>query len=94
MGMRVIAIDGGEDKRKLCIDKLGAEKYIDFQEEKDIPGKVTEMTKVSFRLSNMRLPGADIDGSMVLMEPSFSLLPRHPTLLLLTSYDLVALWWR
>jgi propanol-preferring alcohol dehydrogenase len=29
MGMRVIAIDGGEEKRKLCKD-LGAEEYIDF----------------------------------------------------------------
>ena len=47
MGMRVIAIDGGEDKRKLCIDKLGAEKFIDFEQEKDIPKAVTEMTKVS-----------------------------------------------
>jgi len=29
MGMRVIAIDGGEEKRKLCKD-LGAEEFIDF----------------------------------------------------------------
>jgi alcohol dehydrogenase, propanol-preferring len=46
MGMRVIAVDGGDDKKKLCLDQLGAEKYIDFQQEKDIPAKVTEMTKV------------------------------------------------
>ncbi|KAK5168910.1 uncharacterized protein LTR77_006219 [Saxophila tyrrhenica] len=45
MGMRVIAIDGGEEKRELCLDHLGAEKYIDFEKEKDIPAKVTEMTK-------------------------------------------------
>jgi len=45
MGQRVIAIDGGDDKRKLCIDKLGAEIYIDFTQEKDIPAKVTEITK-------------------------------------------------
>jgi len=45
MGMRVIAIDAGDDKRKLCIDKLKAEKYIDFTQEKDITGKVTEITK-------------------------------------------------
>ena len=30
MGMRMIAIDGGEDKRKLCKEELGAEEYIDF----------------------------------------------------------------
>lgn len=29
MGMRVIAIDGGEEKAKLCKD-LGAEEYLDF----------------------------------------------------------------
>lgn len=46
MGMRVIAVDGGDDKRKLCLDKLGAEEYIDFTKEKDIPAKVTELTKV------------------------------------------------
>ena len=37
MGMRVIAVDGGDDKKKLCGD-LGAEKYIDFTQEKDITG--------------------------------------------------------
>jgi D-arabinose 1-dehydrogenase-like Zn-dependent alcohol dehydrogenase len=37
MGMRVIAVDGGDDKKKLCSD-LGAEKYIDFTQEKDITG--------------------------------------------------------
>jgi len=44
MGMRVIAVDGGDDKRKLCLDQLGAEKYIDYQQEKDIPAKVKEIT--------------------------------------------------
>ena len=27
MGIRVIAVDGGADKKKLCIDDLGAEEY-------------------------------------------------------------------
>lgn len=45
MGMRIIAVDGGDDKRKLCLDQLGAEIYIDFTKEKDIPAKVTEITK-------------------------------------------------
>lgn len=44
MGMRVIAVDGGEDKGKLCLEQLGAEKYVDFTQEKDIPAKVKEIT--------------------------------------------------
>jgi propanol-preferring alcohol dehydrogenase len=43
MGMRVIAIDGGKEKEELC-KKLGAEHYIDFTVEKDIPAKVMELT--------------------------------------------------
>ncbi|KAF8550404.1 mannitol-1-phosphate dehydrogenase M1PDH1 [Imleria badia] len=34
MGLRVIAIDSGEEKRKLCL-ALGAEKWIDFKESGD-----------------------------------------------------------
>ena len=44
MGMRVIAVDGGDEKRKLCIDELGAEQYIDFTQVKDIPAEVTKIT--------------------------------------------------
>ena len=29
---------------KLCIDQMGAEQYIDFTQEKDIPAKVKELT--------------------------------------------------
>lgn len=43
MGMRVIAIDGGDAKRDLC-KKLGAEQYIDFQQTKDIPAEVMKIT--------------------------------------------------
>mgnify|MGYP003740220761 FL=1 len=43
MGMRVIAIDGGKEKEELC-KRLGAEVYIDFLVEKDIPAKVMELT--------------------------------------------------
>lgn len=32
------------DIRKLCLEQLGAEKYIDFTQEKDIPAKVKEIT--------------------------------------------------
>ncbi|KAG8854179.1 alcohol dehydrogenase [Tulasnella sp. 330] len=35
MGLRVIAIDTGAEKKALCM-KLGAEKWIDFKETKDI----------------------------------------------------------
>jgi len=35
MGLRVIAIDTGAEKKALC-EKLGAERWIDFKEEKDI----------------------------------------------------------
>lgn len=31
--------------RKLCLEKLGAEEYIDFTQVKDIPAKVKELTK-------------------------------------------------
>ena len=41
--MRVIAIDGGNEKRDLC-KKLGAEEYIDFQTTKDITAEVMRIT--------------------------------------------------
>jgi len=43
MGMRVIAVDGGQQKRDMCM-KLGAEEFIDFTTEKDIPAKVMQIT--------------------------------------------------
>ena len=42
--MRVIAIDGGDEKRDLC-KKLGAEEFIDFTKVKDIPAEVMKITK-------------------------------------------------
>jgi propanol-preferring alcohol dehydrogenase len=44
MGMRVIAIDGGDEKAKLCKD-LGAEEYLDFTSVKDMAAEVTRITK-------------------------------------------------
>ena len=41
--MRIIAIDGGDDKKKLCKD-LGAEQYIDFTQVKDITEEVMKIT--------------------------------------------------
>lgn len=45
MGMRVIAIDGGDQKRELCLG-LGAEVFIDFQQIDDIATMISQITKV------------------------------------------------
>ncbi|KAF5370380.1 hypothetical protein D9758_006893 [Tetrapyrgos nigripes] len=44
MGLRVIAIDTGESKRDLCVNQLGAEKWIDFMESDDVIRDVKETT--------------------------------------------------
>lgn len=44
MGMRVIAVDGGEEKGKLCKD-LGAEEYLDFTAVSDMAAEVMRITK-------------------------------------------------
>ena len=41
--MRVIAVDGGDSKRELCLS-LGAEIYIDFKTTKDIATQVLKIT--------------------------------------------------
>jgi propanol-preferring alcohol dehydrogenase len=43
MGMRVIAIDGGNEKRDLC-KKLGAEVFIDYLTVQDIPAEIIKAT--------------------------------------------------
>ena len=43
MGRRVIAIDGGEEKHKLC-KTLGADVWIDFTTSKDIVGDIKKAT--------------------------------------------------
>lgn len=43
MGMRVIAIDGGDEKKALC-EKLGADAFIDFTKTKDIVADVKKAT--------------------------------------------------
>lgn len=44
MGLKVIAIDGGQDKRQLCLE-LGADAYVDFFEAKDnLVQQVVEIT--------------------------------------------------
>ncbi|KAH8638996.1 GroES-like protein [Alternaria alternata] len=43
MGMRVIAIDGGDAKRELCLS-LGAEKFIDYTTCLDITSEIMKIT--------------------------------------------------
>ncbi|KAJ5908206.1 Alcohol dehydrogenase 1 [Penicillium taxi] len=43
MGLRPIAIDGGEEKREMC-EKLGAEVYVDFLKSKDVIADVKAAT--------------------------------------------------
>ncbi|KAJ5240693.1 uncharacterized protein N7469_002284 [Penicillium citrinum] len=43
MGLRVIAIDGGDEKRQMC-KELGAEAYIDFTKSKDLVADVKTAT--------------------------------------------------
>lgn len=43
MGRRVIAIDGGPEKKKLC-ESLGADAWIDFTECKDIVAEIKRIT--------------------------------------------------
>ncbi|KAF5361384.1 hypothetical protein D9758_006197 [Tetrapyrgos nigripes] len=42
-GLRVIAVDTGADKKELCL-KLGADKWIDFKETKDLVGEIKAIT--------------------------------------------------
>lgn len=43
MGLRVIAIDGGDEKRAMC-EQLGTETYVDFTQSKDLVGDVKAAT--------------------------------------------------
>jgi propanol-preferring alcohol dehydrogenase len=43
MGMRVIGIDTGDDKRHLCL-RLGCEAFVDFAKVKDVAAEVKRLT--------------------------------------------------
>ena len=45
MGLRVIAIDAGEEKRKMSLEQLGAEKFVDFSESQNIAKDVQAATE-------------------------------------------------
>ncbi|KAH8693964.1 chaperonin 10-like protein [Talaromyces proteolyticus] len=47
MGLRIIAIDAGEEKEKMCRE-LGAEVYVDFSKSKDLVHDVQAATKDGF----------------------------------------------
>lgn len=36
MGLRVVAVDGGQEKGKMCIEELGASAYVDFLTSKNV----------------------------------------------------------
>ena len=42
MGMRPIVVDGGEAKKKLCME-VGAEAFVDFRETKDVAAEVIKI---------------------------------------------------
>lgn len=43
MGMRIVGVGGGKDKKELCM-KLGAEHYLDLTTQKDIMEKIMDIT--------------------------------------------------
>ncbi|KIY48230.1 putative ADH1-alcohol dehydrogenase I [Fistulina hepatica ATCC 64428] len=43
MGLRVIAVDTGDDKRDFCLS-LGAEAFVDFRKSEDVPAEVKRVT--------------------------------------------------
>jgi D-arabinose 1-dehydrogenase-like Zn-dependent alcohol dehydrogenase len=43
MGLRAVAIDTGEDKRKLCIDISGAEHFIDFKKVDNVADEIVRI---------------------------------------------------
>jgi len=45
MGLRVIGIDGGSEKKEMVLGKLGAESFVDFMTSKDLPADVKACTK-------------------------------------------------
>jgi propanol-preferring alcohol dehydrogenase len=44
MGLRVIAVDSGEDKKRMCLQQLGAESFIDFSTSKNVVKDVQAAT--------------------------------------------------
>ena len=45
MGLRVIAIDTGDEKKKMCLEQLGAEAFVDFATSKNVVKDVQAQTE-------------------------------------------------
>ena len=45
MGLRVIAIDTGDEKKKMCLEQLGAEAFVDFAASKNVVKDVQAQTE-------------------------------------------------
>lgn len=45
MGLRVIAVDTGDDKKKMCLEQLGAESFVDFMSSKNVVKDVQAATE-------------------------------------------------
>lgn len=45
MGLRVIAIDTGDEKKKMCLEQLGAETFVDFATSKNVVKDVQAQTE-------------------------------------------------
>lgn len=45
MGMQTIAIDTGDDKRKMCMETMGASAFVDFATSKDVAKDVQAATE-------------------------------------------------
>ena len=45
MGLKVLAIDGGEEKKEMCLNKLKVEKFVDFMNTSDLVKEVQSATE-------------------------------------------------
>lgn len=45
MGLRTIAIDSGEEKKKMCLEQLGSHAFVDFATSKNVVKDVQEATE-------------------------------------------------
>lgn len=45
MGLRVIAIDSGEEKKKMCLEQLGSQAFVDFATSKNLVKDVQSATE-------------------------------------------------
>ena len=45
MGLHVIAIDSGDEKKKMCLEQLGATAFVDFATSKNVIKEVQQATE-------------------------------------------------